>query len=78
MFGCRMAVGQFFELVKNHVVRNWSTDRDPSNINAKLYETQPNYSLEDYTKAYQWLQAKKPAQIKKINRDLKFHFLLAG
>ena len=32
-FGCRMAVGQFLEFLKIQIVKSWSTDRDPAQLN---------------------------------------------
>ena len=64
-FGKRAPVGQFFELVRTKMIVSWSLDRSPSNINAKLFSTVPDMTLEDYTKAYQWLQKKKSVKVKK-------------
>ena len=74
-FGCRMAVGQFFELVKCHIVHNWSSDRNPDDINAKIYASEPVYTLKYQTAAYQWIQAKKIVQIKKLNSGIKLNYI---
>ena len=72
-FGVRMGVGQFLELIKNNLVKSWSTDRDPNNVNAKVFSGEPTISLEEYTKGYQWIQQKKKVLMKK-NRQLTLHF----
>jgi hypothetical protein len=54
-----MPVGQFFEVIKQQSVREWSLDRNPQDINAKAYALSPDYNLEDMTKAYQWIQRKQ-------------------
>lgn len=70
-FGSRMAVGEFFELVKCHIVHNWSSDRNPDDINAKIYASEPIYTLKDQTAAYQWIQAKKKVQIQQVKQRHK-------
>ena len=73
-----MAVGQFLELAKNNIVREWSIARDPDNINAKLYSTVPDYSLEDITKSYQWIQKRKTVQSMKISIGINHHFIASS
>lgn len=58
-FGSRMPVEQFFELLRQNLVHNWSVDRDPQYLDAKLYATTVEYSQDDKLKANQWLQKKK-------------------
>ena len=43
--------------------------------NAKIYATEPDYDLSDYTKAYQWIQKKKTIQVKKVSSFLKLNFV---
>ena len=44
MFGCRMKVDQFLELIKQKIVRGWLSDRDPADVNAKFYAHYPEYT----------------------------------
>lgn len=56
----RLPISQFVELVKNKIVKDWSTDRNPlvqfdqliENINCKKFHTEPNIELPDLTAAY--------------------------
>ena len=75
MFGIRSAIGQFFEKLKQQIVRRWSEDRDPSSLNCCRYSETPTYSLQDKTNAYQWLQKNKTVIKKKMSRDVTLHFV---
>lgn len=75
MFGNRTPVGQFLEIVKQKIVHDWSTIRNPANINYKPNSHTPVYTLEDETKAYQWLLKNKSVQAKTIDFSLKLNFV---
>ena len=66
MFGCRMAVDPFLELVKCNIVRNWSIDGVQGDMKGKFYAFYPRYSLEEQTKAYQWINKNKIVDIKEV------------
>ena len=68
-----MPAGPFLQFVKFNIVHQWSLDRDPqinphlANPNYKIVSQIPDYSLSDFTLAYQWTQQNK--KTKSINSD---------
>ncbi|CAF1234572.1 unnamed protein product [Didymodactylos carnosus] len=40
-------------------MNNWSVERDPSSINAKVFATEPTISLSLWTSSYQWAKLSK-------------------
>lgn len=68
-----MPAGPFLQFVKFNIVHQWSLDRDPqinphlANPNYKIVSQIPDYSLSDFTLAYQWIQQNK--KTKSINSD---------
>lgn len=70
-----------FLTVASNIVYNWSIERDPVSINAKIFATEPTISLELWTLSYQWAKLKKDIVCVSSNslkvyyipaRDLKF------
>lgn len=58
----RLPISQFVELIKNRIVKDWSTDRNPlimyndelvDNLNCKKFHMEPVIELADWTAAYQ-------------------------
>ena len=71
-------LGTLYKMIKQQIVHSWSLDRDPQDINAKLYAYSPVYSLEEMTKAHQWIQKKRNVQVKKIDASLRLNFIASS
>jgi len=54
----RYSLSRFLSLAST-IVSNWSNERDPTNINAKLFASEPTISLKLWTKSYQWVKSSK-------------------
>ncbi|CAF3896417.1 unnamed protein product [Rotaria sordida] len=48
-----------FLAISSNIIYNWSTERDPLSVNAKLFAIEPTISLELWTSSYQWAQSRK-------------------
>ena len=68
-FHKRVPISEFLKIIYTRIIYNWSIERDPNAINKKDFSLEPEITTQDYTKAYQWLQMKKP--IIKLKFDSK-------
>ncbi|CAF1449502.1 unnamed protein product [Adineta ricciae] len=48
-----------FLTISADIIYNWSTERDPSSVNVKVFAMEPTISLQLWTSSYQWAQSKK-------------------
>jgi hypothetical protein len=54
----RFSLSRFLSLATT-IVYNWSYERDPTNINVKLFASEPTISLNLWTKSYEWAKSSK-------------------
>ncbi|CAF1550987.1 unnamed protein product [Adineta ricciae] len=54
----RHTLSRFLQ-ISSDIVNNWSKERDPSSINAKLFATEPDIPLSLWTLSYQWAKSTK-------------------
>jgi hypothetical protein len=54
----RHVLSRFLTIASN-IINNWSIERDPSSINAKVLATEPTISLSLWTSSYQWAKSTK-------------------
>jgi hypothetical protein len=57
-FRNRLTLSKFLTFATK-IVQNWSFERDESNINVKIFASQPDISLQLWTSSYQWAKENK-------------------
>jgi hypothetical protein len=62
-----------FTVVVFDIVRKWSKERDPSNINAKIYKQEPTIQLKNWTDAYEWAKSKKEVISISSNNETRYY-----
>jgi hypothetical protein len=68
----RHALSRFLQIASD-IVKNWSKERDPSSVNAKVFAREPNISLSLWTSSYQWAKLTKDVICNSNNSSETFY-----
>ena len=73
----RLPIGRLIHVIENEMVHEWSIKRDPSTVNNKVWATEVEIDLKDFTDSHQWLLLKKDI-VSKTMLGRKFYFTPAS
>lgn len=63
-----------FKVVAQKIVEEWSKERDPNKINAKLFSTAPTIATKLWTDGYQWIKLDKQVLYQEKSNQLEYYF----
>jgi len=72
----RLVLSRFISVVFE-IVKKWSKERNPSNVNSKMYKEEPSIQLRNWTDAYNWVKSNKEV-ISITDKDATRYYIPAG